>query len=299
MVLWHNIGEMMDYYLPAMPATFWIDITRLCNLRCIICPQSMGLQPREAMMPLERFRAIVDDVCENHPVIKLYLSGEPLLHDGLVEMIEYAHAKGCRTVIHTNATLLTPEMSQRILESSLDVLSFSFDGCNAEVYEKLRPPAKFEEVRSHITGHLDLRRNAGGAGPRTVIEIIHTRETDGFLESFVEEWKASGIDEVRIAEYMTWLDRVADRRVDKAYEDSGYKPCAAPFRYGCILSDGTVVPCCMDVDGRMPLGNVTEQPFHEVWVGNAYRRLRLQLLTGDLPPDLPCRTCTNIVRDTA
>jgi radical SAM protein with 4Fe4S-binding SPASM domain len=247
-------------------------------------------------MPLDRFKSIIDDIYENRPLIKLYLSGEPLLHDELFEMIEYTHGKGCQTAIHTNATLLTENLSEKILSSPLTFLSFSFDGCTPEIYERLRPPAKFEQTSANIRRFLDRRRRSG-RGPYTSIEIIRMRDTEDFLESFADEWKAIGIEEVSIVEYMTWLGTVPDRRTEGAAACNGYTPCAAPFQHGCVLSDGTVVPCCLDIDGRMPLGNVTEQPFHEIWQGNTYRRLRLQMLTGDLPSGSICDGCENTRRE--
>jgi radical SAM protein with 4Fe4S-binding SPASM domain len=296
MSLWHNIPEMMDYYIPSLPSMYWIDIIRLCNLKCIMCPQARGLQERQAKMPLDRFVRIVDAICTNRPLIKLYLSGEPLLHEQLFEMIEYAHDKGCQSVIHTNATLLTEEMVERILSSSLTFVSFSFDGCTPEIYERLRPPARFDQTVANIRRFLDVRRRTG-RGPYTNIEIIRMRDTEPFLGSFADEWRANGVGEVSIVDYMTWLGAVDDRRSDGAARYEGYAPCAAPFQHGCILSDGTVVPCCLDVDGRMPLGNVEEQPFHEIWLSNAYRHLRLQMLTGELPPGSICRACENTRRE--
>jgi len=297
MPLWHNIGELMDYYIPPMPSLYWIDITRTCNLRCIMCPQSRGLSRREAKMPMEMFRCIIDDVCENRPVIKLYLSGEPLLHERLFDMIDYATAKNCRTMLHTNATVLTEEVAKRLLASSLAFLSFSFDGCTPQVYEKLRPPAKFDRVRSNIRRYLELRGQNGSRGPHTTVEIIRMQETEPFIEAFVEEWNASGVDDVHVSEYMMWHGTVEDRRVAEAADGMAYNPCAAPFRHGCILSDGTVVPCCMDVNGQMPLGNVTKTPFHDIWVNNRYRQLRLKMLTGSMPPGSICDGCCNIFRE--
>jgi MoaA/NifB/PqqE/SkfB family radical SAM enzyme len=296
MPLWHNIAELVDYYIPLLPSIYWIDITRECNLRCIMCPQSRGIAPRPAKMPLDLFQSIVDEVCENRPLIKLYLSGEPLLHAGLFEMIDYAGAKGCRTMIHTNATGLTQEMAEKLLSSSLTFLSFSFDGGSLEVYEHLRPPAKFNEVRSNIRRYLDLRRQCG-RGPHTTIEIIRMRDTDSLIQPFVEEWMASGADDVRIVPYLTWHGLVADRHVEARPECPLFKPCAAPFQHGCILSDGTAVPCCLDINGRMPLGNVTKGRFREIWSGNTYRRLRLQMLTGTFPSDGICERCDNTTRE--
>ena len=294
MPLWSNIAELVDYYIPPPPSIYWIDIVRDCNLRCIMCPQSRGLKPWPAKMPLTLLQRIVDDVCGDHPLIKLYVSGEPLLHENLFEMIEYVGARGCRSMIHTNAVALTREVAEKILSSSLTFLSFSFDGCSPQIYEHLRPPARFEEVRSNIRQYLALRRERVNGGPRTTIEIIRMKETEPLLDRFTEEWTASGIDEVRIAEYTTWHGLVEDRSVGPGRMGERYKACAAPFRHGCILSDGIAVPCCLDVNGRMPLGNVAASPFAEIWAGNDYRRLRLQMLTGGLPPDCICNGCQNM-----
>lgn len=296
MPLWHNIAELVNYYIPPLPSVYWIDIVRECNLRCIMCPQSRGLTPRPARMPLDLFQGIVEDVCENRPLLKLYLSGEPLLHAHLFEMIEYARAKSCQTMIHTNAVGLTQEMSERLLSSSLTFLSISFDGCSPEIYERLRPPAKFEQVQSHIHRYLDLRRRHG-RGPHTAIEIIRMRDTDGLIPPFVEQWQARGVDDVRIVPYLTWHGLVEDRHVESRSPTPPFKPCAAVFQHGCILSDGTAVPCCLDVNGRIPLGDVTKTRFREIWSSNDYRCLRLQMLTGTLPSDCICEKCDNTIRE--
>jgi MoaA/NifB/PqqE/SkfB family radical SAM enzyme len=296
MPLWNNIGELMDYYIPPLPSDYWLDIHRGCNLKCIMCPQSKGLKPRAPRMSVDMFKGVIDDVCECQPLVRLYLSGEPLLHEGLFEMLEYAGTTNCQTAVHTNATMLTPEISERLLSSPLDYLTFSFDGCSPQVYEQLRPPAKFEQVEFNIRRYLDLRQQGGG-GPYTTIEVIRMRETEELLHDFIDRWEASGVDEVRVAEYMTWHGRVEDRRVGSGGGGSAYQPCAAPFRHGCILSDGTVVPCCLDVDGEMVLGNVADKKFRDIWAGDDFRQLRLALLSGTVPAGSICDGCDNIFRD--
>lgn len=296
MPLWNNIAELMDYYIPPLPAVYWFDIIRRCNLRCVMCPQSKGLRPLREKMPVEVFKSVVDEICGNRPLIKLYLSGEPLLHDGLFEMIDHAWTRGCRTMVHTNATALTEEMAERVLSSPLTFLSFSFDGCSAGVYNRLRPSAGFERVKANIEQYLSLRQERGGIGPRTRIEIIRMEETAAMLDDFLSEWRGRGVDDVHVAPYTTWHGLVDDRRVEKPADPSHYKPCAAPFSHGCILADGTVVPCCFDVNGRMPMGNVETGGFQAIWSGNEYRHLRLQMLTGSFGPDCICDGCDNTLR---
>jgi MoaA/NifB/PqqE/SkfB family radical SAM enzyme len=246
---------------------------------------------------MELFKSAIDDICGNRPLIKLYLSGEPLLHEGLFEMIEHAAAKGCRTMLHTNATMLTKEKAERILSSSLTFLCFSFDGCSPAVYERLRPPSNFEHVKSNILQYLSLRRQRGGAGPRTTIEIIRMDETADKLDAFVSEWRGRGADDVHVARYTTWHGLVTDRGTSRPAGSAGYKPCAAPFSHGCILADGTVVPCCLDVNAQMPLGNIAAGGFREIWSGKECRQLRLQMLTGALEPGGLCDRCDNTSRD--
>ncbi len=296
MPLWHNIAELVDYYIPPLPSVYWLDITRECNLKCIMCPQSRGLALRPTKMTLDLFRRIVDDICANHPLLKLYASGEPLLHENLFEMIAYAATQGCQTMIHTNAVGLTLAVSEKILASSLTFLSFSWDGVSVEIYERLRPPAQFEQVRANIRAYLDLRRQRGH-GPQTTIEVIQMRDTENLIQPFVAEWMASGADDVRVVPYLTWHGLVDDRHVGERPQLPRFKPCAAVFQHGCILSDGTAVPCCLDVNGRIPLGDITRNRFREIWTGNDYRRLRLQMLTGTFGPDCICERCDNIIRE--
>jgi len=297
MRLWNDAEELMTFLLPPAPAVYWIDIIRLCNLRCVMCPQSRGLAELPAKMPMSVFRRIIDEVCEDEPLIKLYMSGEPLLREDLFEMIGYAAAAGCRTMVHTNATHLTEEVSRKILSSSLTFLTFSFDGCTPQVYEKLRPPAKYEEVRSNIRRYLDLRRTTGLHGPDTTVEIIAMQETQAFLQNFTDEWSISGVDKVNVTEYLTWCHTVENRRVESPPGHAEYKPCAAPFRHGCILSDGTAVPCCLDVNRQMPMGNIILTPFRDIWNGHNYRQLRMQMLTADIPEGSICDGCGNTFRE--
>ena len=276
-----------------MPTTYWIDTTNICNLKCVMCPQSKGLARPKGSMRIDQFVKIIDQVCDNHPLIKLYMSGEPLLNQDIFQMIEYAHERGCSTMIHTNATLLTEEMSKRFLSSPLTFLSFSFDGCTSEIYEKLRPPAKFEEVKANIERFLELRSTTAIKGPHTTVEIIRMKDTQQYISNFVEHWEASGCDMVRIQPCMTWLDYVPDLKVESP-PNFGYKPCILPFKSSCILVDGTVVPCCEDVNGKMPLGNIAENSFKEIWFGKKYDDLRFKLIEGITEKGSICNRCHNI-----
>ena len=287
--------ERYSYYFPRLPRLYWIDINSTCNLYCVMCPQSRGSFKRKPEMPMSMFKEIIDSICQNKPLIKLYMSGEPLLHQDLFAMIEYAAISGCQTMVHTNATLLTEEKVDRLLSSQLSYLSFSFDGCSPEIYERLRPPARYDQVKSNIIYYLNLKKQKDDKGPHTSIEIIKMADTEKMVHDFTAYWEKSGVDEVYIREYQTWLNTVADRRSETPFRN-GYKPCVNVFNVGCILSDGTVVPCCLDVYGKMPLGNVAEKSFRAIWYGEKYLQLRKQMIEGNLEQGSICLGCENTAR---
>ncbi len=284
--------EKYGYYFPRLPRLYWIDINSTCNLRCIMCPQVKGGFDRQTEMSVGMFKAIIDDICRNRPLIKLYMSGEPLLHKDLFTMIEYAHSKGCQTMVHTNATLLTEEIALKLLSSRLNYLTFSFDGCSREIYEKLRRPAKYDRVKSNILQFLELRSKNGVKNPHTTIEIIRMEDTECLIEEFITFWEKSGADAVNVRPYLTWLNTIGDRSTEKPTRQ-GYKPCGYVFNSGCILSDGTVVACCMDVYGKITLGNINEEPFRAIWYGEKYLQLRKKMIDGDLEQNSICLICEN------
>ena len=278
-------------YLP-YPKTFWIDTTNFCNLRCPLCPQHKGLDREKSVMDMDLFTSIIDQIKGNKPLVKLYMSGEPMLHKNLFEMIKYAEKGGCRTMIHTNATLLNRDKAIQLLQSSLTYLSFSFDGCTPEIYEKVRKGANFEKVKLNIEQFLDLKKEMGSKSPHTTIEILRMNETEKYLSDFVTHWQRPGVDKVNIAPCGIWPGIVENFGFEEPI-NFGYRPCPTLFEACSILTDGTVVPCCMDVNGKIPLGNINDKSFEEVWYGKKYNTLRIQHLERNIPKNSICNGCDN------
>ncbi|MBA4395203.1 MAG: radical SAM protein, partial [Desulfobacca sp.] len=103
--------------LAYLPSRVWIELTDNCNLRCPLCPNQALPKEEKGFMPRELFKKIIDQISGEVFDLNLFHRGEPLLHPHLIEMIEYAHRKGIPCRIHTNATLLSESLSERILDS--------------------------------------------------------------------------------------------------------------------------------------------------------------------------------------
>ncbi|NIO37319.1 radical SAM protein, partial [Candidatus Bathyarchaeota archaeon] len=150
------------------------------NIRCIMCPNQSLSSHQTGHMPIERFQKIVDDIGPYVNNISICHRGEPLLHKGLCEMIEYCSGRGLNTSIHTNAVLLTEDLSHRLIRSGLSAISFSFDGYTKKAYESIRVGSKFEAVLTNIRQFLRIKREMKSKSPHTTIQII---EFESFREA--------------------------------------------------------------------------------------------------------------------
>ncbi|MDI6795102.1 MAG: radical SAM protein, partial [bacterium] len=138
------------------PAHINIEVTNDCNLRCIMCPGRRMPRPI-GYMGMALYRKICDEAVRiGTKSFLLYLSGEPLLHPELPEMVKYAKEAEIGFVgLSTNATLLTGEKARQLLESKIDRMTISLDGVNKATYESLRigAPHYHKNNRNHAGSH--------------------------------------------------------------------------------------------------------------------------------------------------
>lgn len=278
------------------PAVLWVEPTDRCNLKCAMCPNSLLDKSAGGYMDEGTYRKIVDEFGESHPrgtgLIALFLGGEPLLHENIFGMIEYARAKGVNVNLATNATLLSREKSELILRKSPSLLILSFDGYDKESYEKARVGASFERTVGNIHHLLDEKRRLGRAEPRIrlyslVLDTVESeRERERFIRFYRETFGGRGIDEFLIEDARGWAglfgsggDERFTPRVDRGKK---YFPCTRLWDSMSILWDGRAVPCCADFTGEVVLGNVKDSSLREIWNGAPYVSLRGKMLARDL-----------------
>ncbi len=237
----------------------YVEITNLCNRNCTFCP---GTVRPARMMTLEEFETVARRLVGTTRYLYYHLMGEPLTHPRLPDMLRSAEKLGFQSAITTNGTLL-PERGQALIDAgvykvSISVHSFE-EGTN-------------EDYVNYINGCLDFADRASRAGVITVLRLWNRGYDEGRNISTVElvrrrfpgQWQ-EGPRGIRIQEklFLEYGDRFAWPDVEA--DDGG----ASVFCYGLrdhfgILSDGRVVPCCLDREGVITLGNIFEQPIGEI-----------------------------------
>jgi MoaA/NifB/PqqE/SkfB family radical SAM enzyme len=112
----------------------------------------------KTLMDFDLYKKIIDEPAGHVYDINLAYRGESIFHKGLPDMIRYASEKGIKTRLHTNATLLNEKWSRTLIDSGLDLLSFSFDVFQKEPYQKIRIGSNFEKTLGNILQFLRIKK---------------------------------------------------------------------------------------------------------------------------------------------
>lgn len=251
-----------------MYSRVYVEITNICNRSCSFCP---GTTRPPRRMSLAEFDRVTDRLVGVTKYLYYHVMGEPLTHPELPDFIRLAKEKGFKSAITTNGTLL-PSRGQALMDAgvykvNISVHSFE-DGENAAAHG------------AYLDGILDFADKASQSGVLTVLRLwnldghgealggnngrtldyLRTRFPD--TESFPWKFSARGArmrDKLHLeyGDRFEWPDRSADDRGDSVF-------CYGLKDHFAILCDGTVVPCCLDREGAISLGNIHELPIQDI-----------------------------------
>ena len=246
----------------------YIEIINRCNLSCSFCPTS----DRPArMMSVDEFAKIAAQVTPFTDYICLHVKGEPLMHPWLGDILAIAHQNGLKVNLTTNAVLL-PEKHQLLLgETAPRQISLSLHSFDANTMHT-------RDFRSYLENAIDFARTFTMTTPGYISfrlwNLDGTAEADQrlrnqfILEALEQAYHlAQPIDAyvgkvhgntiaphtyVNFDQLFEWPDEHAS--------DYGFNGTCHGLRHQlAILADGQVVPCCLDHNGHLALGNIFKE----------------------------------------
>lgn len=230
----------------------YLEISNVCNLRCAFCP---GTKREKRFMTEEEFSALLPKLQPYTDYLYFHLMGEPLLHPLLPRFLELAGEAGFKVILTTNGTLLQKRQDVLLNSSALHKVNISLHS-----FEANDLGVSFEQYLSDCFAFGDAAEgrvltvyrlwNNGGADAMNT-QILSAME-EYFPKPWIVERRGTRIGERIYLEYgdkFDWPDLTAPKVGE------------ACFCYGLrdqigILCDGTVVPCCLDHEGDIPLGNL-------------------------------------------
>ncbi|MES2693657.1 MAG: radical SAM protein [Verrucomicrobiota bacterium] len=191
--------------LRSRPADLILQVSTICNLRCVMCPHGTGAVDRPQHMPMEIFERISSYVDTASRMIVSGL-GEPFLAPAFWRLIEHCADRDDVFIrANSNAHLVTPESALRVLDSGLKEISFSLDAARPETYAKVRGGDLAKPLRG-----VEMMCAARRVHPRRSLEIFINmtlmRENVSEAPAFVELAAELGVDAVLFSQLFPFGD---------------------------------------------------------------------------------------------
>ena len=247
-----------------MYAKVYIEITNICNMNCSFCH---GHSRQPGRMSREQFEAVLAQLEGRTRHIYYHLMGEPLSHPQLPEFIGLAKACGFKSIITTNGTLLA-RRQEELIAAGPHKVSVSLHSFEGELGGQAIGTAGQDEIAylRYMKEVTDFADAASKAGIIVVLRLWNRGHDSGrndrtfdYLRSRLEgEWTENtrGI-RIRDKLHLEWGDRFEWPDL-KAEVQGNEVVCWGLKDHFGVLCDGTVVPCCLDGEGVIALGNVLD-----------------------------------------
>ena len=237
----------------------YLEITNICNLSCKFCPKTDRAKHR---MTLDEFNQLTDKLIGQVKFLYFHLMGEPFLHPQLANFIKIARQKGFIPVLTTNGTLL-PQAGEVIdaRPHKIQISLHSHEGNGKENPEQyIREVMTFAQEAASKGVLIVLRLwNQGGYDTTNdhILDLLAQHQPRPWEQNRTG-WTLAKNLYIEYDRMFEWPD--ADH---SEYEASDVFCYALRNQLG-VLVDGTVVPCCLDHNGDIALGNLFHQSMDEI-----------------------------------
>ena len=278
--------KIVDDYPPCIQ----IEPSSICNYRCIMCYQvdrsfSNKSSGHMGHMDLDLYKNIIDQIEGKVEAVTLASRGEPTLNRDFVKMLEYSSGKFLGFKINTNASLLSEELSHKIL-SNIDIgtIVFSVDAADKVFSEKIRVNGVYEKVLKNIKNFQKIKEKYYQSS--NLITRVSGVKLNNYqdLDSMEEVW-LQYVDQISFVKYTPW---------ETSYENDQNiltSPCTELWRKMFVWQDGVVNPCDYDYKSTLSVGKVTESSISSLWKSDEYKTLRTLHEEKNRSMKSPCNRC--------
>ncbi len=305
------------------PLMVVISIIYPCNFGCPNCPYTDGNseirqfyhEHKGDLFPVELWNKMATEAGPYGAWMRCTGGGEPMLHPQMVDMIEFAKAKGARVWMNTNGSMFGPmpkfrQKLERLVKANIDLIEFSMDAGDAETYAKVRPPHGgpprdpekwWGDVVSNVRAALELRKQFR-ASTRVVVSIIRQELIEGKLDAAIDFWNETiGVDEVITRKFLSWDDNTTislghalDPHLYEKLPTARKEPCVWPFERLNVDTLGRIALCGQDISFRTAtlFPNLNDASIKEIWQGERFNWYRQLHLDGQGAQAWPCRDCS-------
>ncbi|MBQ2309337.1 MAG: SPASM domain-containing protein [Erysipelotrichales bacterium] len=238
----------------------YLEITPRCNLSCSFCVQK---RIKREDLSYADFCAAVKQIAGVTDTLYYHVMGEPLLHEDLDAMMDEAWRRGLRSAITTNGLLLGKKIGKwkdkKISRINVSLHAY-IDKDNSLSQERALRTVEEAEIIQKETGSMVFLRlwDSDNTEQKELEKRILDRYGVLMDESVFQPNGIALSKGIRLQK-----DRKFVWPMDAEHgKEHGF--CLGLRTHFAVLSDLTVVPCCLDAKGDLALGNLREKPLEEI-----------------------------------
>ena len=267
----------------------YIEITNSCNLKCKFCPET---NRKKEFMSLENFEEVIKKVHKHTNLVCLHVKGEPLLHSNLEEILRILEEYNLQANITTNGTLIKEKLEALKNSKAVRQINFSIHSIMQndkldkqylqDIFESVEElkniiisyrlwnlqTIKENDVNNEIIKELECYYNLKNLKQQLMKNEFLKLEENVFINQDTE---------------FTWPNINSKSIIEKGR-------CLALKEQVAILVDGTVVPCCLDNNGDISLGNILEETLEDILEKEKTVKIKKNFENGIITCKL-CKTC--------
>ncbi len=277
--------------LRGLPPLVMIEPTSHCNLSCPLCPSGNNtLKRKRSYLDLQLYKKVIDEIKDTAIMLLLWNQGEPLLHNDLPEMIQYANERRLVTSTSTNMNHLPDP--EALVRSGLDSLIVSLDGASQETYNKYRVNGNFSKVLENTARLSDARKKLNSATPYIFWQFIIMKHNENEIKQIKELARQAGVDEVVFKTVQIYEKEDIERFLPTKEKHRRYKitadgftlkkklanRCRRIFTQPVVNCDGELAICCYDKDNLYKIGNLNDNSLKSLWQSARMQRWRNVIL---------------------
>lgn len=278
----------------------YLEISNICNLQCTFCPE---VEREKKQLDSEKFKNYLSQVSPFAERICLHVMGEPLNHPQFCEFVKLAEEHNVSLEITTNGTLLNEQIQSALLNPCVNQVNFSiqsfldnFPVANPQTYfDKIfNFCEKANETRPDL--YINLRlwniKDAGDNNNEVFFRALEKRFSLSINRTVHVDLNKS--KKLFSKVYLHFDSRFEWPNINNTI-NSTRGTCHGTRSHLAVHADGTVVPCCLDKEANIKLGNINQQNFKDILTTERYLNMKSGFENLKLVEDL-CQRCTYIDR---
>lgn len=286
--------------------------TTYCNFKCIYCKHAsadMQKDIKEQFMDISLFQMIIEQIKQFPHKLKLLnfaWLGEPLLHPQIADMVRIAKEADIaeRVEIVSNASMLTPELSDVLVDAGLDRMRISLQGLSEEDYWSVsKYKIDFQKFVENITY---FHSKCQGGKTKIYIKIMDAMLKKPSDEDTFQKIFSAICDSLNIETLVPIVEENDISNMKTDFESGYWKNevkkvvvCPQPFYLVVVTPDGTVLPCC-ECGSNLNIGKISrDSTIVDIWSGNKLQNIRNMMIDEKRFEHPVCAGCNVATYQTA